>query len=265
MNTNANAILDGHIVIRRILAIVIDSLILSMGMLFVNMNFGSLHVTGGTIPGSYTAVYVVDWIWYMIIPFAYFCILEANFSTTIGKRLMGLKVVDGAGQPITLLAAFLRNLLRFIDIIPGFYLVGGMIMRLTPQRQRLGDLAVQTMVVSSVSAPVLASSPQRSARLAAIVCCVLLIVCAISGYFARPAQVIQEMRFTHQSLFDDESMTAFTLGNPSWGIGTVTYPVRYRDQVDGRIFVCQGEISLNFIAVRGWSSDHSGTGCQAIN
>ena len=118
MNTNANAILDGHIVIRRILAIVIDSLILSMGMLFVNMNFGSLHVTGGTIPGSYTAVYVVDWIWYMIIPFAYFCILEANFSTTIGKRLMGLKVVDGAGQPITLLAAFLRNLLRFFHEPP---------------------------------------------------------------------------------------------------------------------------------------------------
>ena len=47
--------------------------------------------------------------------FAYYVICEAIFGRTIGKRLVGLRVVDGAGQHIGLGASFVRNLLRLVD------------------------------------------------------------------------------------------------------------------------------------------------------
>src|SRR5437016_5759820 len=122
--------LDVYLVIRRILAVGIDSVMLTIIMSWVISSFGSMHVTGGTIPTNYTSIYSVDWYWYPILVFAYFFMQEASFSCTIGKRLMWIKVVDGTGQPITLLATLLRNLLRFVDAIPGFYLLGGIIMLL---------------------------------------------------------------------------------------------------------------------------------------
>jgi uncharacterized RDD family membrane protein YckC len=258
--------LDEHVVVRRILAVCIDSLILSIIMFFVNGSFGSMHVTGGTIPTNYTAIYTVDWPWYILLVFTYFFMLEARFSSTIGKRLLGLRIVDRTGQPITLRAALLRNLLRFIDAFPCFYLLGGIIMLRLPQRQRIGDLVAQTLVVRRVPSPALThpSPPRRLTRLASTACLLLLIACAIVGYFVRPVQVIGEMRFTHQAFFDDASMTNFTLGNPSWGFGTVRYPVQYRDQVDGTAFACQGEIVMNFLPVGGWGSNGTHSGCQAI-
>ncbi|EFH87750.1 RDD family protein [Ktedonobacter racemifer] len=267
LNVTRNSTLDADVVIRRILAVCIDSLILSVIIFFVNSSFGAMHVTGGTIPTNYTAIYTVDWPWYILLVFAYFFILEARFSSTIGKRLLGLHIVDRSGKPITLCAALLRNLLRFLDALPCFYLLGGIIMFLLPQHQRIGDLAAQTLVVRYVPAPARTppSPPQRLASLASTACLLLLIVCACVAYFLRPVQVIGEMRFTHQAFFDDESMTNFKLGSPSWGFGTVRYPVQYRDQEDGMTFTCQGEIVMNFLPMRGWAdTTGTGSGCQAI-
>jgi uncharacterized RDD family membrane protein YckC len=267
LNIAHNPMLDVHVAPRRILAICIDSLALSVIMILINGSFGSMHVTSGSIPTNYTAIYTVDWPWYLVVIFVYFFIQEASFSTTIGKRLLGIEVVDSAGQPITLRAAFLRTLLRFIDALPCFYLVGGVITLLMPQRQRIGDLVAQTLVVRHQSAPVLVlpSSPRQLERLVSIACLLFLLACAIVGYFVRPGQVIAEMRSTHEAIFDDESMTNFTLGTPSWGVGTVRYPVHYREQKDGRTFACQGEIVMNFLPPRGWSSTNgTGSSCQVI-
>jgi uncharacterized RDD family membrane protein YckC len=266
LNVTRNPMLDEHVVIRRLFAASIDFLILGVIMFFVNGSFGSMHVTSGTIPTNYTAIYTVDWPWYLLLVFAYFFIQESCFSCTIGKRLLGLLVVDSVGQPISLRAAVLRNLLRFIDALPCFYLLGGVIMFLMPQRQRIGDLAAQTLVVRRILVPALTypQRPRRLALLASIVCLSFLVASAIVGYFERPVQVIEEMHFTHQAFFDDESMTAFAFKSPSWGIGTVTYPVQYRDQIDGTTFACQGEIVMNFLPARGWSSNGTHSGCQSV-
>jgi uncharacterized RDD family membrane protein YckC len=257
---------DVHVVVRRILALLIDLLILGIIMFFVNGTFGSMHVTGGVVPINYTTTYIVDWPWYFILPWAYFFILEARFSYTVGKRLMGLIVVDSAGQPVTLRAALLRNLLRFVDVLPCFYLVGGMIMLLLPQRQRIGDLAARTLVVrrDSVPAPYRTALPERRARLASYICILLLIGCAIFVYFARPVQVIAEMRVTSQSVLEDKTMTDLTLGSPSWGFGTVTYPIRYNSTEGNLPSVCRGEITLRFLPGLGWGLNSSGAGCQAV-
>jgi uncharacterized RDD family membrane protein YckC len=66
---------------------------------------------------------------------------------TIGKRAAGLRVVRSGGRPINLTRSALRNILRIIDILPGFYGVGMAVIFATPHNQRVGDLAAGTLVI----------------------------------------------------------------------------------------------------------------------
>jgi uncharacterized RDD family membrane protein YckC len=66
---------------------------------------------------------------------------------TLGKRLMGLRVVDAGGLRLRPHQVVTRNLLRAVDALPIFYLVGGACALLSPRLQRLGDLAAGTVVV----------------------------------------------------------------------------------------------------------------------
>lgn len=80
---------------------------------------------------------------------------------TPGKRLLGLRVLSAEGQPVTPLQAILRNVLRAVDCmplcpIPGsealmpvlpLYMFGLLACSMNHRNQRLGDLAVGTIVV----------------------------------------------------------------------------------------------------------------------
>lgn len=66
---------------------------------------------------------------------------------TLGKRLLQLRVVDERGLRLTFAQVVLRNLLRFVDVLPVGYLVGGTAALLSRRGQRLGDLAAGTLVV----------------------------------------------------------------------------------------------------------------------
>jgi uncharacterized RDD family membrane protein YckC len=66
---------------------------------------------------------------------------------TPGKRWTGLRVVRAGGRPITFVRSALRNILRLVDILPGFYAIGMTAIFITPYNQRLGDLAAGTNVV----------------------------------------------------------------------------------------------------------------------
>src|SRR5688500_1158817 len=66
---------------------------------------------------------------------------------TPGKRACGLRVVASGGRPITLGRSAVRNILRIIDILPGFYAVGMVVVFATPRNQRIGDLVAGTHVV----------------------------------------------------------------------------------------------------------------------
>ena len=56
---------------------------------------------------------------------------------TIGKRLLRLRVVDSAGGRLAFEQVVIRNLLRFADVLPGAYLLGGATAILSPRGQRL--------------------------------------------------------------------------------------------------------------------------------
>lgn len=69
---------------------------------------------------------------------------------TIGKRLLNLRVVDEDGLRLRFSQIVIRNLLRFVDALPSFYLVGGVATLLNSRAQRLGDLAANTIVIRHV-------------------------------------------------------------------------------------------------------------------
>ncbi len=66
---------------------------------------------------------------------------------TFGKRVLRLRVVDAEGLRLKFSQVVIRNLLRFADMLPAFYLVGGIACLLTRRAQRLGDIAANTIVV----------------------------------------------------------------------------------------------------------------------
>lgn len=72
---------------------------------------------------------------------------------TMGKRLLRLRVVDARGLRLSFAQVVLRNLLRFVDALPVFYLVGGLAALLNRRAQRLGDLAADTLVVWEPAEP----------------------------------------------------------------------------------------------------------------
>jgi uncharacterized RDD family membrane protein YckC len=83
-----------------------------------------------------------------LVQFGYDVLFETLASgRTPGKRWTGLRVVKKGGTPVGFLASALRNILRIVDSLPGFYLVGILSVMFTANNQRLGDLAAGTIVV----------------------------------------------------------------------------------------------------------------------
>ena len=78
---------------------------------------------------------------------------------TVGKRLFQLRVADAQGLRLQSSQIFMRNILRFFDMLPLFYLVGGVACAMTSRSQRLGDIAANTVVIRtpSISEPDLQS------------------------------------------------------------------------------------------------------------
>ncbi len=90
----------------------------------------------------------------------YFVLFEVlRKGQTPGKKMMGLRVVCTSGERVGWGASFLRNLVRFGDMMPllpqwqlwvlavGFYFFGVASCLITQRFQRLGDLVADTVVV----------------------------------------------------------------------------------------------------------------------
>jgi uncharacterized RDD family membrane protein YckC len=96
-------------------------------------------------PGLVQASLVIG---YFLISIGYGMVCEWYWrGQTVGKRVLRLRVMDEEGLHLQPNQVIVRNLLRLIDILPGFYLVGGVFCLLTRRSQRLGDIAAGTVVV----------------------------------------------------------------------------------------------------------------------
>jgi uncharacterized RDD family membrane protein YckC len=118
------------------------SLLLALVLLLAVLEdrIGGGEYSGLAVAGIVVAVFLVQ--------FGFDVLFETLASgRTPGKRWTGLRVVKKGGTPIGFLASALRNILRIIDALPGFYLVGILFVLFTKNNQRLGDLAAGTIVV----------------------------------------------------------------------------------------------------------------------
>jgi len=67
---------------------------------------------------------------------------------TPGKKILRISVINDDLSPVTLGTSMVRNLLRTVDFLPLFYLVGLISMLSNRRFQRLGDMAAGTLVIS---------------------------------------------------------------------------------------------------------------------
>jgi len=77
--------------------------------------------------------------------FLYGWILEGAWGATVGKAMVGIRVV-GAARRRTLSACAVRNVLRVVDGL-GFYLLGTLVAACSAVRQRVGDIYARTAVI----------------------------------------------------------------------------------------------------------------------
>jgi len=83
---------------------------------------------------------------FLFLIFAYFILMEAYVGWTVGKRMLGMRVVDSAGNKIGFLKSLIRNLLRLVDGLPALNILGIILITSSPEGKRLGDRIARTFV-----------------------------------------------------------------------------------------------------------------------
>lgn len=85
---------------------------------------------------------------YFLLSIGYGIALEWLWrGQTLGKRVLGLRVMDARGLKLHVSQIVIRNVLRAIDTLPLLYMVGGVACAVNRYSQRLGDIAANTVVV----------------------------------------------------------------------------------------------------------------------
>lgn len=128
--------------VARFLGAVIDLACISVIMIALNMGLGIMAILSADIA---RAVAICS---YFIISIGYGIAMEWYArGQTVGKRLLGLRVMDVQGLRLHFSQVVIRNLLRVVDMLPVFYLAGGLACLVSQRAQRLGDIAANTIVV----------------------------------------------------------------------------------------------------------------------
>ncbi len=135
---------------RRAAALLIDYLLFAFFHTLFLLEFGTKSVSDDGRPafeleGYWNIVPVIIWI-------LTFPVMEGFEGRTLGKKLMGLKVVKINGEPYGYFDAFKRRIADWVD----FALLGLpaiIISHNTPLRQRLGDLWAGTCVIEFRAEP----------------------------------------------------------------------------------------------------------------
>ncbi len=134
----------------RILALLLDLLIMGAWGIMGSLLIGKL--IGGNIMDSNLTISL--YILFIALPLMFYSLLSEMFMNgqSIGKKVMGIRVVRVDGQPTTISDYLLRWLLRLVDV----WILSGMVGLVTMaifSGQRLGDRAAKTAVVK-LRAPV---------------------------------------------------------------------------------------------------------------
>lgn len=126
----------------RFLAWLVDFAVFVVATSLISQVLSIFSFIGGDLLGAITALV-------FFVVYVGGCMAQEWFwrGQTFGKRLLRLRVADAHGLRLQGSQIFMRNVLRFFDMLPFFYLIGGVSCAVTAKAQRLGDIAANTVVI----------------------------------------------------------------------------------------------------------------------
>lgn len=131
----------------RLIALALDTALLLSFLALIGIylasKWGGITEHGFSLEGTPALISLAA---IVVVGFAYHWLLEGLAGATLGKLVMGLRVMGPSGKVCGLKASLLRNLLRVVDGL-GLYLVGLLVAVFSKSRQRLGDHLGKTVVV----------------------------------------------------------------------------------------------------------------------
>ena len=142
---------DSNIVFSRWAATVVDTIVFIVaGVLLI------------FLPGEkFIATGIALWSVFVLL---YYILLEGLTGSTLGKMLLGLKVVDDRGNPPGLVKETVRTIIRAFEVNP--LLMGGIpagiAVLASKKRQRIGDMAANTFVLRKSDLYLIGAPMQQS-------------------------------------------------------------------------------------------------------
>jgi len=133
----------------RFIAILVDYLIWGAAFTLL-IALAAIVIPAVRVFGEVSANWAVG-IFFLIVfllQWGYFALFEAfGNGRTPGKRVARIRVIHQSGRGISFFESLARNLVRFVDYLPGFYAVGVVAIFVSRRHQRLGDMVAGTLVV----------------------------------------------------------------------------------------------------------------------
>ena len=143
----------------RSVAAILDSVVISVVWYAVIRTWGEVDPASGSVLSvsfNDTTLTGAPALLLLVATAAFWILPEWLLGATLGKWACGLRVATFTGGTISFGQALKRNVLRIVDCFP-FYLPGFITAKLTPRRQRLGDLWANTIVIPQKTSTVLSS------------------------------------------------------------------------------------------------------------
>ena len=137
-------------------------LALMVGIIGASVDDGSDFGPGGSSSEfALWAIAIFNVVLFVVL-FFYFVLFETLWAgQTPGKRAFKLRVVQLSGARVGFKASMIRNLLRIVDLLPAFYIVGITSVVLSQKNQRVGDMVGGTVVIQDRPIPASTWAPPR--------------------------------------------------------------------------------------------------------
>jgi uncharacterized RDD family membrane protein YckC len=217
---------------RRSGAALIDvALLIGVFVIFI-LTVGEIRTESGTEWGFFVYLKLAWSLVFLAVVLAYYFVFEMAVGQTVGKRLLGLRVVRADGSRPSVAAIAVRTLLRLVDWLPALYLLGFLAMLATgARRQRLGDLAAKTRVARAL--------PVGHRGLALVPVALVAVLLALSAYYA---SVTGTAAWTIDRAWTEDALGRnLKEANPGLRVGGVTCPEGIKT-VEGASFQCTAEL-----------------------
>jgi uncharacterized RDD family membrane protein YckC len=133
----------------RIVAVIIDTVIVFIASLVILIPL-AIVVGFFSFFGPFGFLFGLPILFTWLLWLLYFTYFESTSGQTFGKQIMNIRVVDESTlQRLDFGRSLVRNILRIIDWLPLFYLIGFLLIATNQKKQRIGDLAARSMVVKA--------------------------------------------------------------------------------------------------------------------